>query len=110
MGVNSSLEYGSSFDTYIIREYLGKPLMLTKRDKFYDYKYKKEQIRLKLNNFFRFSIFWERYFKERIGRELESSDWKIYTLVIFQQKPLMQLIKRVNYNDRKNRNIFRALI
>lgn len=110
MGVNSSLEYGISFDTYIIREYLGKPLMLTKRDRFYDCKYKNEQIRLKLNDFFKFSMFWERYFKERVGKEIENDEWKIYTLIIFQQKPLMQLIKRVSYNNRKDRIIFRPII
>lgn len=41
MGANFSSEYISSFDTYIIREYVGKPLMLEKNDKFYDNKYKK---------------------------------------------------------------------
>ena len=110
MGVNCSIGYVSSFDTYLIRQYLGKPLMLTKGDIFYDCKYKEERIRFKLNNFFRLSLFWEKCLRERVGDEIYNYYWKICDLVIFQNKPLFMMVKRISYNDRRDRNVFRAIL
>lgn len=111
MGTNFSSEYISSFDTYIIREYVGKPLMLEKNDKFYDNKYKKQYIYDKLNNFLCFSVFWTKNFREKIGLEMEISDWKIFRLYILQTKPLVEFIKKsYTYNKRKVIQIDRYFI
>ena len=108
MGNYSSLDY-TLVDTYIIREYLGKPLGLTTLDNFYDYKYKKNEERRRLNDFFRLNVFWEKYFRERVGNELEHS-WMIYALQIFKQRPVMKLINRRTFTDRSSRNVFRPVM